>query len=80
VRLEPGDSLVLYTDGVVEPADGRDAEFGVARLEAAVRSAIGRPATESLRAVIDATRAFSGRDDYDDDFTLVVVKRLCYVP
>jgi serine phosphatase RsbU (regulator of sigma subunit) len=80
VRLDPGDSLVLYTDGVVEPADGRDAEFGVARLEAAVRSAIGRPATEALRAVIDATRAFSGRDDYDDDFTLVVMRRLCYVP
>ena len=80
VRLEPGDSLVLYTDGVVEPADGRGAEFGIERLETAVRGAIGRPATEALRAVIDATRAFSGQEDYDDDFTLVVVKRLCYVP
>ena len=80
VRLDPGDSLVLYTDGVVEPTDDDDREFGVERLEATVRGAIGRPATEALRAVIDATRAFSGHDDYDDDFTLVVVKRLCYVP
>jgi serine phosphatase RsbU (regulator of sigma subunit) len=59
----------------VEPTDERDVEFGTDRLEAAVRSAADRPASEALRAVIEATRAFSGRDRYDDDFTLVVVKR-----
>jgi len=75
VRLEPGDSLVLYTDGVVEPTDEHDTEFGTDRLEAAVRSVASRPASEALRAVIDATRAFSGRERYDDDFTLVVVRR-----
>jgi sigma-B regulation protein RsbU (phosphoserine phosphatase) len=80
VRLDPGDSLVLYTDGVVEPTDDRGTEFGVERLETAVRGATGRPASAALRAVIDATRVFSGQDDYEDDFTLVVVKRLCYVP
>jgi serine phosphatase RsbU (regulator of sigma subunit) len=73
--LEPGDSLVLYTDGVVEPADARDTEFGEERLEAAIRAVGDRPASEALRSVIEATRAFSGRDGYDDDFTLVVVKR-----
>jgi sigma-B regulation protein RsbU (phosphoserine phosphatase) len=78
VRLDPGDCLVLYTDGVVEPTDDRDAEFGTDRLEAAVRSAAGRSASEALGAVIEATRAFSGRDRYDDDFTLVVVKRAAH--
>jgi sigma-B regulation protein RsbU (phosphoserine phosphatase) len=73
--LDPGDCLFLYTDGVVEPADAKDAEFGVERLEGAVRGAMGRPAADALRAVIDATRAFSGREPYDDDFTLVVVRR-----
>jgi sigma-B regulation protein RsbU (phosphoserine phosphatase) len=75
VDLEFGDSLVLYTDGVVEPADARDEEFGAGRLEAAIRAASGRPASEVLRSVLEATRAFSGRDRYDDDFTLVVVRR-----
>ncbi len=66
---------MLYTDGVVEPTDDEDREFGTERLAAAVREATGRPAAEALRRVIDATRAFGGRDDYDDDFTLVVVQR-----
>jgi sigma-B regulation protein RsbU (phosphoserine phosphatase) len=74
-RLERGDSLVLYTDGVVEPENERAAEFGEERLEAAIRAVAGRPASEALRSVIEATQAFSGRDRYDDDFTLVVVRR-----
>jgi sigma-B regulation protein RsbU (phosphoserine phosphatase) len=75
VRLEPGDALVLYTDGVVEPADAREEEFGVARLEQAVRATLGCPAAEALQAVVQSTHAFSGRGHYEDDFTLVVVKR-----
>jgi sigma-B regulation protein RsbU (phosphoserine phosphatase) len=77
--LAPGDTLVLYTDGVVEPANGANAEFGTTRLEATVREGAGRPASEAARAVVDATRAFSGRDGYDDDFTLVVLNRLAPV-
>ena len=73
--LERGDSLVLYTDGVVEPENEHAAEFGEERLEAAIRAVAGRPASEALRSVIEATQAFSGRDRYDDDFTLVVVRR-----
>jgi len=73
VTLEPGDGLVLYTDGVVELGE---AEFGVDRLEAAVRASHGRPASEALDGVIAATRAFSGRAGYEDDFTLVVLNRL----
>jgi sigma-B regulation protein RsbU (phosphoserine phosphatase) len=52
VSLGPGDCLVLYTDGVVEPTDAFDAEFGVDRLEAAIRAVGDRPAREALRSVI----------------------------
>lgn len=77
--LAPGDTLVLYTDGVVEPANAAGVEFGTERLEAAVRTSTGRPASQALQSVVDATRAFSGHDGYDDDFTLVVLHRLARV-
>jgi sigma-B regulation protein RsbU (phosphoserine phosphatase) len=74
--LAPGDALALFTDGVVEASDASDAEFGGDRLERALRATASLRAEAGLQAAIQATRAFSGRRDYDDDFTLVLVKRL----
>lgn len=76
VHLRPGDTLALYTDGVVEPTGAGDEEFGVGRLHDVLKGrGAGRSAAETVLAVVEATRAFTGRDRYDDDFTLVVVKR-----
>lgn len=76
VELGPGDALLLYTDGVVELTDARFQEaFGEARLAQVLSECAARPARDILSALIDATRAHARRDRYDDDFTLVVVKR-----
>jgi sigma-B regulation protein RsbU (phosphoserine phosphatase) len=74
-RIEPGDLLALYTDGVVEPADDRQEEFGQERLQQLLRTSSRRSAGDLVLAVVEATRRFSHRESYDDDFTLVVVKR-----
>jgi serine phosphatase RsbU (regulator of sigma subunit) len=75
VTIDGGDSLVLYTDGVVEPTDEDDRQFGTERLEAVARTSVGAPARQMVAAVVDATQAFTGRRRYEDDFTLVVVRR-----
>lgn len=75
LAIDRGDSLVLYTDGVVEPTDARDLQFGMERLEAVARASFGEPAGRVVDAVVAATRAFTGRDHHEDDFTLVVVRR-----
>jgi sigma-B regulation protein RsbU (phosphoserine phosphatase) len=75
VTLEPGDTLALYTDGVVELSDEHDVEYGLDRLEAQLRAGARLPAGDMILSVVDATRAYAGRDGYVDDFTLVVVKR-----
>jgi len=74
-RLGPGDTLLLYTDGVVELTDANDAEFGEARVGRVLSESAGLPARGIIAAVLQATRTYSGRDQYDDDVTLVVVKR-----
>ncbi len=73
--LGPGDSLALYTDGVVETADPAGEQFGQDRLVRSIRSSEGASALEVVRAVIASTRAFAGREEFDDDVTLVIVRR-----
>jgi serine phosphatase RsbU (regulator of sigma subunit) len=71
--LAPGDSLVLYTDGVTE-AEGADGEeFGEARLIHTVCAHRSLPVADQLTAIVDAVRQFSGPDQADD-ITLVVAK------
>jgi len=72
--VEPGDVLVLYTDGVIEVMNAAGEMFGVDRLEDVIRRRHDS-SRDLVEAVIDATRAFAGRSSYEDDFTLVVIRR-----
>ncbi|MFO7692076.1 MAG: SpoIIE family protein phosphatase [Vicinamibacterales bacterium] len=71
----PGDILVLYTDGVVEVMNADGEMFGIDRLEAVIRQSRGASSRDVVQAVVDATRVFAGREGYEDDFTLVIVRR-----
>ncbi|MBV8879630.1 MAG: serine/threonine-protein phosphatase [Planctomycetaceae bacterium] len=74
VDLEPGDVLLLYTDGVIE-AGPATAQFGVERLKEALETA---PADKSARTVLkhiaDAVDAFVGEGVMGDDVTLICLK------
>jgi hypothetical protein len=74
VRVEPGDALILYTDGLVE-ARNKEKEYGVTRLRAKVRDLGDRPAAEIAAGIIASVEAFTGGRAQRDDVTLVVVKR-----
>ncbi len=71
-RLEPGDLLCLYTDGIIEAHDRQEREFGTDRLIRIVRANRTRPAQEIGKEVL-ARVAKWGRDD-EDDRTIVIVK------
>ena len=75
VTLAPGDVLVLYTDGVIETWDSHDDDYGLPRLETLVRQSAGLDAHTIIDRVVASTQAFTGRSHYDDDFTLMVVRR-----
>jgi len=75
VEMRPGDVLVLYTDGVIEARNRAGEEFGVARLERVLRETEAAPIEEVVRAVVAAGRSFSETEQFDDDLTLVVLRR-----
>jgi phosphoserine phosphatase RsbU/P len=74
LTLEPGDTLVLFTDGLSEARDAQGEEFGEERIVDVVREGLGRSAEEIRVAIYEAVADFSkGKPQYDD-MTLIVVQ------
>jgi serine phosphatase RsbU (regulator of sigma subunit) len=75
VTLNPGDTLVLFTDGVTEAADPSDDEYGEERLAALVASMKGRPSEHIVEAIHNAVMSFTQGAPAADDITVVVARR-----
>jgi len=75
-RMEPGDVLVLCTDGILERRDPTGDFFGEEGLERVVREARGASADEILEKLFATTVAHGHGRPWEDDATLVVVRRL----
>jgi sigma-B regulation protein RsbU (phosphoserine phosphatase) len=76
VPLAPGDTLVLYTDGLTEAPNDDGKEFSNARLADAVRALHHRSAREINDGILERVQRFAGDTPQRDDFTLVTVKRV----
>ena len=72
-ELDPGDRLVLYTDGVTESFNEAEEEFGEARLTEALREGPESPPQATIAAIVDGVRRFSPREQHDD-ITLIVAR------
>jgi serine phosphatase RsbU (regulator of sigma subunit)/pSer/pThr/pTyr-binding forkhead associated (FHA) protein len=76
LRLEEGDTLVVYSDGVTEAADTSHEEFETERLANAVIASRHKPAGEILQDVNRAVAAFTAGAPQSDDITLIVARRV----
>ncbi|MGA7916701.1 MAG: PP2C family protein-serine/threonine phosphatase [Candidatus Acidiferrales bacterium] len=75
LELNPGDLLVLATDGFFEWANAQDEQFGTKRLQETVRSARDKSSREIISTLYKAVVEFSGGTKQQDDLTAVVIKR-----
>ena len=74
-RMRPGEVLVACTDGILERRDAASEFFGVERLQSLVRAAQDEPAQAILDRLFEASRAWGDPRPWEDDATIVVVKR-----
>ncbi len=75
IKLAPGDTLFLYTDGLSEARNPASVEYGVGRLVKFVREqqALAPPALTA--ACLEDLRAFASGTAKTDDLTLMVLRR-----
>jgi serine phosphatase RsbU (regulator of sigma subunit) len=74
--VEPGDLLVVTSDGVVEARNEAGLFFGDERLQAVLRSSVETPAERVGRAILRAVDAFVGEAPRSDDLSLILLRRL----
>ena len=73
--MDPGDLLVLYTDGILEATNAEGEIFDEKHLVEFVRANISLPAYEIIRALFAAIRDFAGSVRLQDDTTAVIIRR-----
>jgi serine phosphatase RsbU (regulator of sigma subunit) len=75
IQLNPGDMLLVYSDGIIESRNQSGEEFSYARLESQLRSAKTESADAVLFSVLGAVQDFAAARPLEDDMSLVVVRR-----
>lgn len=74
-HLGPGDSLLLFTDGLSEAANSTGAEYGIEHLSVVAGEQYGRTPQSILAGCLNDVAAFSSGAPQKDDQTIMVVHR-----
>jgi len=75
LKLELGQSIVLFTDGVSEPTDQGGQEYGQNRLHTILPSITDLHPSDMISEILKDLEDFQGGDFFEDDRTLLILKR-----
>lgn len=75
ININPGEILVLYTDGITEAQDGSGDFYGNKRLIKTLETCFTQPAEQYRNRILANVRSFSGSTPRLDDVTLIVICR-----
>jgi len=74
LKLNPGDIIFLYTDGVTEAINPQDDLFSDERLQESLSNLQGKGVTETLQGVREEVQKFVQGAPQSDDITMLAVK------
>jgi phosphoserine phosphatase RsbU/P len=75
LKLQPGDVIVLYSDGITEAGIQNGEEFGESRLEEIIAAHGEKPLAQIQELILSAVRKWSGNDP-EDDMTLLIARAI----
>jgi phosphoserine phosphatase RsbU/P len=75
-KLERGDTLALFSDGVTEACTVEGTEFGETGLAEFLKARRSQPCSTMVDALVSHVRGWSGGSAFADDFTVVLLRRL----
>ena len=73
-KIKPGETLLLFSDGVTEAMDQMGTEFGTGRLMGTLREALGFEPTALLDNCVKAVSTFRLNAERNDDLTMLALK------
>ncbi|HEX9224570.1 MAG TPA: SpoIIE family protein phosphatase [Candidatus Acidoferrales bacterium] len=76
VNLEPGDTLVLFSDGITEAMDPDEQEFGTTRLKQALAGQVNASVEDLQRIILASVENFARGARQADDLTLLLIRYL----
>ena len=74
MTYEPGDTIVLYTDGITEASNQQKDEYGFDRLRCVVEQHAHQPPSLIQKALIQSLYDFCDGNPLDDDYTALIIK------
>jgi sigma-B regulation protein RsbU (phosphoserine phosphatase) len=74
-QLDPGDTLVLYTDGVTETQNGADDDYGCERVEEILQRCFMHNPRALVDCCLEDLATFRGHNNTTDDVTLMAIRR-----
>jgi len=75
MKIESGDMVILFTDGLVEAMDSEDNEYGLERILAQIRKNENSDAAVLSQALLEDVNKWVGNTGLQDDLTLIVIRK-----
>ena len=75
VMLKPGETILLYTDGITEAMNNEGEQFGVERMREVFAHSIPKDSDEATRTIFNAVNEFADGAAQSDDITCLTLRR-----
>jgi sigma-B regulation protein RsbU (phosphoserine phosphatase) len=76
LQMDPGDVLVAYTDGIVEPENEYDEMFGEERLQELLMKFEHADSAEMIARTMEAVKQWTHSPEQQDDMTMIIARRI----